>query len=182
MMCHLFGSTNTTKFKEDWTPLIEVASDGYILDWANILSDNLIRCIIIYRENRNLSSSTITLFYMSSFILDAVCFSFEFPSLGWKWTREVKTPIFVQLEFLWESRYHSHMFKICNDVMLPVFQFIFERKISRVTHEGNRNLRSIGRWFGEEFFTYIQIFRSHAFPYVLPLYIPDKLLAKEISY
>ena len=32
MMCRLFGSVNTNKFKENWTPLIEETSDGYILN------------------------------------------------------------------------------------------------------------------------------------------------------
>lgn len=44
------------------------------------------------------------------------------------------------------------------------------------------DLTTIGRWFGEEKFTYVRIFGSHANPHVLPLYIPDKLLAREIAY
>ena len=128
MMCHLFGSVNTTKFKENWTLLIEAVSDGYILDWATILYDNLIRFITTYRENRNASPNVVSSFYMISYILDTVCFSFDFSSLGWKWTKEVETPIYVQLDLLWESKYHSHMFKICNDIIFPVFQVIFEKR------------------------------------------------------
>ena len=115
MMCHLFGSVNMTKFKENWTPLIEATSNGYILDWATIIFDNSIRFITTYRENQNSPPNAVPPFYMSSYILDAVYFSFEFSSLGWKWTRKVETPIYVQLDFLWESKYHSHMLRICND-------------------------------------------------------------------
>lgn len=43
-------------------------------------------------------------------------------------------------------------------------------------------MSSIGDWFGEEKFTYIRVFGSILEPHILPLYVPDKLLAQEISY
>ena len=70
MMCRLFGFVNTIKFKENWTPLIEAVSDGYILDWATIISYNLIRFITAYRENRNSPPNADSSFYVSSYILD----------------------------------------------------------------------------------------------------------------
>jgi len=36
--------------------------------------------------------------------------------------------------------------------------------------------------FGEETFTYIRVFGSIASPHVLPYYVPNKLMAREISY
>ena len=39
-----------------------------------------------------------------------------------------------------------------------------------------------GSWFGEEKFTYIRIFGSFTKPHVLHLYVPDKLLARELAY
>ena len=43
-------------------------------------------------------------------------------------------------------------------------------------------MTAIGRWFGEEKFTYVRVFGSQAKPHVLPLYIPDKLSAREVAY
>ena len=43
-------------------------------------------------------------------------------------------------------------------------------------------MRPLGKWFGEENFTYILVFGSLTHPHVFPLFVPDKLLAKEISY
>lgn len=40
----------------------------------------------------------------------------------------------------------------------------------------------VGSWFGEEKFTYIRLFGSLTKPHVLPLYVPDKLLAWELAY
>ena len=37
-------------------------------------------------------------------------------------------------------------------------------------------------WFGEETFTYIKVFGSIVAPHVLPYYVADKLLAREIAY
>ena len=153
MMCHLFGFVNTSRFKENLTPFIEAASDGYILNWATIIFDNFIRLITTYRENQNFKTNTAPPFYMSSYIMDAICFSCEFPSFGWKWTEEVVTPIFVQLDFFCESKYYSHMFKICNEIMLSIYQVIFEVKIPRITPEADKSLKYISRWFGEAYFT-----------------------------
>ena len=43
-------------------------------------------------------------------------------------------------------------------------------------------MTAVASWFGEEKFTYIRVFGSQAKPHVLPLYIPDKLLAREVAY
>ena len=40
----------------------------------------------------------------------------------------------------------------------------------------------VARWFGEETFTYIRFFGSIVAPNVLPYYVLDKLLAREIAY
>ena len=40
----------------------------------------------------------------------------------------------------------------------------------------------VARWFEEELFTYVRVFGSLASPHVLPLCVPDKLLAREIAY
>ena len=33
MICRLFGYENTQKFSDQWEPLIETASDGYVMHW-----------------------------------------------------------------------------------------------------------------------------------------------------
>lgn len=44
------------------------------------------------------------------------------------------------------------------------------------------DLTAVGSCFGEEKFTYIRLFGSLTNPHVLPLYIPNKLLAWELAY
>jgi len=40
----------------------------------------------------------------------------------------------------------------------------------------------VTRWFKEETFTYIRVFGSITSPHILPYYVPDKLMAREIAY
>ena len=66
--------------------------------------------------------------------------------------------------------------------MLPMYQMIFNEKAPRVSKEANEDILPIARWFAEEKFTYIRVFGSSTFPHVLPYYVPDRLLAREIAY
>jgi len=86
MMCRLFGQYYTHKFTIEWVPLIEVAADAYIMDWATILSNNLATQILAYKSKYNMSTREIPPFFMSAYIMDALCLTSDFPSMGWKWT------------------------------------------------------------------------------------------------
>ena len=59
---------------------------------------------------------------------------------------------------------------------------IYDKDPPRCSPEAQIDIIPIARWFGEELFTYIRVFGSTVPPHVLPLYIPDKLLAREIAY
>ena len=63
------------------------------------------------------------------------------------------------------------MYKMLNDKDAPIF-----------SPEAEVDILPVARWFGEELFTYVRVFRSLASPHVLPLYVPDKLMAQEIAY
>lgn len=66
--------------------------------------------------------------------------------------------------------------------MLAVYYAIFNKPAPRLSEEASVDLTAIGSWFGEEKFTYIRLFSSSANPHVLPLYILDKLLSRELAY
>ena len=63
-----------------------------------------------------------------------------------------------------------------------MYYAIFNKPTPRLSNEASVDLTAIGSWFGEERFTYIRLFSSLANPHVLPLYIPDKLLARELAH
>ena len=66
--------------------------------------------------------------------------------------------------------------------MVPIHYSIFYQPIPKISYLASFDLPVVASWFGEESFTYIRVYGSQAKPHVLPLYVPDKLLAREISY
>jgi hypothetical protein len=43
-------------------------------------------------------------------------------------------------------------------------------------------LKEIRDWYVKKYYTYIKVYGSTELPHLLPKYVPDKLLAKEIAY
>jgi len=66
--------------------------------------------------------------------------------------------------------------------MLPIHKEVYNRTAPRFSKEAEVDILPIARWFGKETFTYIRVFVTIASLHVLPYYIPDKLMAREIAY
>ena len=182
MLCRFFSKPDTTRFFVDWVPLIDVIINSLILNWENILSDNFAGNIMDYRSKRSVSSREIPPFYMSAYVMEAIFFSSSFPTMGWKWKTQDPTPIHIYHRVLWESEFHLHFYRIFHKVILPMHQIIFNEKATRISKEDSTNIFPIARWFAEESFTYVRFFGSYASPHILPYYVRDKLLAREIAY
>lgn len=114
--------------------------------------------------------------------MDTICFNFDYPILGWKWTPQDPTPIHLYHKYLWKAHYKDHLYRIYHGFVLPVHYATFNKPAPRLSNEASVDITSIGSSFGEEKFTYIIFFGSTANPHVLPLYILDKLFAREIDY
>ena len=182
MMCRLWGFHDSANIITDMIPLMEAAVNSIIMDWATILSDKLVIAIREFRDKTIVTERKIPPFYYSAYIMDTLCYNSEFPVLGWRWTTQDPTPIHLYHRQLWKSAYKDHLYQICNGFMVPIHYSIYDRPIPRISYEASFDLPAVASWFGEEHFTYIKVFGSKARPHVLPLYIPDKLLAREICY
>ena len=66
--------------------------------------------------------------------------------------------------------------------MLPLYRTLYNKDAPRLSSETKVDILPVARWFGEELFTYIRVFGSYVSPHVLPLYVLDKLVAREITY
>ena len=128
MLCRLYGYPNMQKLFEEWVPLIKSFVDGYIMDWETILSNNLTTQILNYRQKHNFLERTDPPFFMSAYVMDAICFSYYFPSLGWKWIDQFPSAISIYLDIIWETKYHAHFNKICHELMLLIHREAFGRK------------------------------------------------------
>ena len=104
-------------------PLIHSAINSKIMDWAVILSDKITNRILEYRKEKNTRNTTP--FYFCSYILDNLCFNYEFPMLGWKWTPKDHAPIHIYHKFLWKVHFKNHVYRICHGFLIPIFQRIF---------------------------------------------------------
>lgn len=91
-------------------------------------------------------------------------------------------PIHIYHYKLWKAHYKDHLYQVCNGFMFPIYYAIFDKSAPKISSQVEIDLTALANWFGEDKFTYIRVFGSLSRPHVLPLYIPDKLLAREITY
>jgi hypothetical protein len=80
MMCRLHGRENTVHFLLQWVPIMHTVAEGYSFDWANMLSDSLVKEITEYRSQK--AKGQPTSFFMSAYIMDVVFFMTHFPLMG----------------------------------------------------------------------------------------------------
>lgn len=66
--------------------------------------------------------------------------------------------------------------------MLPIYYAIFDKPAPRISEEVGIHLTVVGNWFKDDKFTYIRLFGSLTKPHVLPLYVLDKMLGRELAY
>jgi len=182
MLCRIFGMADINKFSSEWLPLLDAATNATIVDWAKILSDNLVTTIVSYQSKRATSQRIYPHFYLFSYIMDSICYVSKFPVMGWKWTTQDPLPIHVYHKELWDSQFIPYFYQICHGIMLPLYRMLYDKDPPRCSPKAKVDILPIARWFGEKLFTYVRVFGSTASPHVLPLYIPDKLLAREITY
>ena len=96
-MARIFGKKYASSFPNKWNPIIHhVITYGSTLNWGDIISSNLdIQLKKVPNEHH---------FYMSSYLLDVMFASQEYPSLGWKWKLDLLS-IHVYYKMLWENKY-----------------------------------------------------------------------------
>jgi hypothetical protein len=179
MTCRLYGREDTTHFFLPWVPLIHTVAEGCSFDWAKLLSDSLTSRITEYRTQRE--SGKAASFFMSAYIMDVVCFMTPFPLMSWSWTPSDAKPIHVYHSKLWEDKAADFIYEIFNWVMVSMHVIIFGNPPPRISDSIAANLSSVADWYVEAEFSYIRVFGASVPPYALPLFIPDRLVCREIA-
>jgi hypothetical protein len=90
MLCRLFGKKSPTHFSVEWVSIMHEVAEGFTFNWAKMLSDNLAKEIAEYKTTK--SKGQPAPFYMSTYIMDAICFMTPFPLMNWSWTQPVSSP------------------------------------------------------------------------------------------
>lgn len=71
---------------------------------------------------------------------------------------------------------------ICHGFILPIHKFLYNQDAPRFSQEAKVCILPVAIWFGEETFMYIKAFGNITSPHVLPYYVLEKLMAREIAY
>jgi hypothetical protein len=180
MLCRLFGKKSPTHFPAEWVPLLHEAAEGYSFNWNKILSDNLAKEVIEYQTAR--SKGRPIAFYMSAYIMDAICFTTPFPLMNWSWNPTCTEPIHEYHSKLWEENAKDSFYEICHFVVIPVHQMLYGCTPPRISETVIGNLKAVVDWFIEENFSYIRVFGCSIPPHALPKFLPDRLVCREVAY
>jgi hypothetical protein len=81
MLCRLFGKKGPTHFLVEWVPIMNEVAKGYTFNWDKLLSNNLAKEIVDYKTTKSKGKNAP--FYMSAYIMDAICFMTPFPLMNW---------------------------------------------------------------------------------------------------
>ena len=96
---------------------------------------------------------------MSSYLLDVMCVSIEFPSLGWKWEPRLSS-VHVYCKILWENKYKEDYELICNGLFSTLYQVLFGEEAPCLSPEGQKIVKEYGDWYMTLDGVYIRIVNS----------------------
>jgi hypothetical protein len=180
MLCRLFGRKDPCHFKADSTPFLEEVSEGCSFNWHKILSDNLTSEVMNYKAAR--SKGQPVYFYMSAYIMDAICFMTPFPLMNWSWNVSFPEPIHKYHSSLWEENAKNVFYDVCHYVIIPLHKIFFGCEPLRIYNTILENLKSVADWFIEENFSYVKVYGCSIPPHALPKILTDRLIYKEVAY
>jgi hypothetical protein len=121
MLCRLFGRKIPTHFPVEWVSIMHEVAEGFTFNWAKILSDNLTKEIVEYQMEN--SKGQPASFYMSSYVMDAICYMTPFPLMNWSWNPTCAEPIHFYHSKLWEEKVKDLFYEICHYVVILVHKY-----------------------------------------------------------
>jgi hypothetical protein len=83
---------------------------------------------------------------------------------------------------LWEENAKDSFYEICHFMVIPLHQMLYDYAPPRISELVIGSLRAIADWFIEENFSYIRVFGCSIPPHVLPKFLPDRLVCREVAY
>jgi hypothetical protein len=179
MTCRLYRREYTTHFFLQWVPLIYSIAEGSSFNWAKMLSDSLTSRITEYQTQKE--SGKAASFFMSAYLMDAICSMTPFPLMNWSWDPSDAELVHVYHSKLWEDKASDFVYEIFNWVMVLMHVAIFGNPPPRISDSITENLSRVVDWYVEKEFSYIRVFSASIPPHALLLLIPDKLACREIA-
>jgi len=117
LLSRVFGRKDGSTFLDKWIPIIyQIMTSKVTLNWGKLISSNL--------DNQLKKEHKDHQFYMSTYLMDAMCASLEFPSLEWKWEPSLPS-VHVYYKMLWENKYKEDYDQICNKFFPTLYETLF---------------------------------------------------------
>ena len=179
MWSRLHGEVDYTNFKAEWIPIAHgVLSVGIVFNWANMLSQNMLKALERAMQKTDPKGTT---FYFSAYLMDIMCASNSFTGLKWAWAPQ-RPPIHLYCKELWKERNYREMYIICNHFFVKSHQLLFGSEMTKITKEGRDSISLIRNLYMLKDFTFIRLTRITTSPHMFPRYVLDKLLLKEFTF
>jgi hypothetical protein len=180
ILCRIFRRENSAHFLLSWVSIMYEVAEGFSFNWAKILSDSLAKEITKYQTLK--AKGRPAPFYMSAYLMDAICFMTHFPLMGWSWTPISAKPIHIYHSKLWKDKAKDFFYEICNYVVVSMHVAIYGCPPPRISKKIVTNLGKIKDWYIEENFSYIMVFGCSVPPHALPKFLPDRLVCHEVAH
>jgi hypothetical protein len=83
---------------------------------------------------------------------------------------------------MWAVNCKKLFYDICNYFMVPLHLILKNPLAPRLTQEAIDTIKENGDWFIDEEFSYVRIYGCEGAPHILPRYVLDRLVLREIAY
>lgn len=139
LLSRIFEEKDASTFPDKWIRIIhQVITSGLVLNCGEIISSNI--------DSQLKKVQSEYKFYMASYLLDFMCSTREYPSLGWKWN-PILSPIHVYCKMLQENKYKEYYERICNGLFAPIYQILFGKEVPCLSLEGQTIVQKYGDWY-----------------------------------
>jgi hypothetical protein len=123
--------------------------------------DNLTQEILNYKAAK--SKGQPVYFYMSTYIMYAICFITPFPLINWSWSIPCPEPIHKYHSDLWEENVKEAFYEVCHFVIIPMHKLFFGCERPHISDAVIEILKSVADWFIKENFPILG-FMADPFP------------------
>lgn len=174
LLSRLFRRKDGPTFPDKWIPIIyQIMTSGATLNWGELISSNLDNQLKKVHKDHQ--------FYMSTYLMDVMCASMEFPSFEWEWEPSLPS-VHVYHKMLWENKYKEDYDQICNKLFPTLYETLFGEEIPCLSPAGQAMVKELEDWYMIPIGMYIRIAGSTKPPHWLLHFVPNSLLLQEIAY
>ncbi len=120
-------------------------------------------------------------FYMSAYLLDAICAQKQYLGMSWTWAPK-EFVINIYFKFFYDCSYRGVMARLTGHFIIMLYKLIVEQDPPCMSREVMGAVVNITDWYASLGSTFIIVFSREKSPHVLQRYATDNLIMQEVSY